>query len=101
MTAEDQRLPLGLYEHFTGNRYRVTGFGHLVSGNGTDEVVGEPVVVYHATFTSASYGENAIWVRSVDNFVEEVPVDGGTVPRFRLVEPEGTSPTTAGSSATS
>ncbi|NUS13542.1 MAG: DUF1653 domain-containing protein [Streptomyces sp.] len=75
----------GVYEHFSGHHYQVDGIGHLVHGDGTDEVVGAQVVVYHALFTSPNYGEQATWVREVANFTEDVVVDGRTVPRFRLV----------------
>ncbi|MER5264306.1 DUF1653 domain-containing protein [Actinosynnema sp. NPDC002837] len=84
-----ERVRLGLHEHFSGHRYNVLGFGHYVVGDGVEENVGDEVVVYHATFTSAAYGEQHTWVRPVDNFVEEVEVDGTRVPRFRFVGEEG------------
>jgi hypothetical protein len=30
-------MRLGVYEHFSGNRYEVTGFGHHVTGDGAEE----------------------------------------------------------------
>ncbi|GHH67358.1 hypothetical protein GCM10017673_14230 [Streptosporangium violaceochromogenes] len=81
----DPLIQLGVYEHFTGNRYRVTGFGHHVTGANSDERVGDEVVVYHALFRSPKYGERHTWVRPVANFVEEVEIDGRRVPRFRYV----------------
>lgn len=75
----------GVYEHFTGNLYQVDGFGHLVLGDGDQENVGEHVVVYHALFTSPRYGEQAVWIRPVENFTEEITIDGRTVQRFRYV----------------
>ncbi|GGO99662.1 DUF1653 domain-containing protein [Wenjunlia tyrosinilytica] len=86
-TSGAEQLPfrLGVYEHFTGNQYQVDGFGRLVFGDGEQENVGEQVVVYHALFTSPRYGEQAVWIRPVDNFTEEIVIDGRTVQRFRYV----------------
>jgi hypothetical protein len=78
-------IPLGVYEHFSGNRYRVIGIGHSVLGVGDSETVGDAVVVYQALFDSARYGHNHIWVRQVDNFTEEVQAGGRVVPRFRFL----------------
>ena len=92
--ASGQRtVRTGVHAHFTGHLYEVTGTGHLVLGQGADEQVGSEVVVYHALFRSAAYGDRHTWVRPVDNFLEEVEVDGRRVPRFRFVGDEQGSPT--------
>lgn len=89
----DSRVVLGVHEHFSGHHYNVTALGHYVVGDGTEETVGAEVVVYHAMFTSPTYGDRHVWVRPIDNFTEEVEVDGRRVPRFRYVgtEPETTA----------
>ncbi|WP_411080418.1 DUF1653 domain-containing protein [Streptomyces sp. cmx-18-6] len=81
----DSTIKLGVYEHFSGHLYEVTGFGHHVLGDGMDEQVGQDAVVYHALFHSPAYGDRHTWVRPVDNFVEDVDVEGRRVPRFRYV----------------
>lgn len=83
--SEKPMVRMGMHAHFTGHLYEVTGTGHLVLGQGTDEQVGSEVVVYHALFHSPAYGDRHTWVRPVDNFLEEVEVDGRRVPRFRFV----------------
>ncbi|NUW37167.1 DUF1653 domain-containing protein [Nonomuraea sp. SMC257] len=81
----DHGIKPGVYEHFSGNRYQVIGFGHGVEGTGADEQVGEEVVVYQALFDSPAYGDRHIWVRGVKNFTEHIEVAGQRVERFRYV----------------
>ncbi|WP_159850488.1 DUF1653 domain-containing protein [Nocardia sp. CY41] len=88
------QIKLGLYEHFTGHRYNVTGFGHAVTGDGAEELPGAEVVIYHAMFTSPVFGDQHVWVRTVSNFTEEVDIDGRRVPRFRYLGTD-TGPTLA------
>lgn len=69
-------IPLGIYEHYKGNRYEVIG----VALHSETE---EPLVVYHAL-----YGERGLWVRPLAMFAEEVVVLGVKVPRFKFIEGE-------------
>lgn len=66
-------IPLGEYEHYTGNQYSVLSVARH------SETL-EPMVVYQAL-----YGKHYIWVRPATMFLETVEVDGRTVPRFRLL----------------
>ena len=63
----------GLYRHYKGNDYRVTGLAHHTE---TEEVV----VVYQAL-----YGARGWWVRPAAMFNETVEVGGKRVPRFARV----------------
>ena len=63
----------GLYRHYKGNNYRVTGLARH------SETL-EPLVVYQAL-----YGERGLWVRPAAMFSETVEVDGKSVPRFARV----------------
>jgi hypothetical protein len=81
----DARIKLGVYEHFSGHRYQVTGFGHHVTGDGAEEHPGAEVVIYRAMFTSPQYGDRHVWVRPADNFFQEVEIGGRRVPRFRYL----------------
>ena len=63
----------GLYRHYKGNAYRVTGLARH------SETL-EPVVVYQAL-----YGEHGLWVRPAAMFVETVEVGGKRMPRFTRV----------------
>lgn len=67
-------IEAGLYEHYKGERYEVVGVG-------LDSETTKPVVVY----TPAGASEVPFWVRSYENFLEFVDVDGKKVRRFTKV----------------
>ena len=60
----------GKYRHYKGNLYEVVGVARH------SETL-EKMVVYRAL-----YGEGGLWVRPMGMFLENVTVDGKTVPRF-------------------
>lgn len=60
----------GKYRHYKGNLYEVIGVARH------SETL-EEMVVYRAL-----YGEGGLWVRPMGMFLENVTVDGKTVPRF-------------------
>mgnify|MGYP000852714745 CR=1 FL=1 len=71
----------GLYRHFKGGLYEVIGLA-------THSETREQLVVYRAC-----YGEKGLWVRPETMFLEEVPHEGRTVPRFTRIDGEdGTKP---------
>jgi hypothetical protein len=63
-------LPIGKYRHYKGNEYEVIGVA-------THSETREAMVVYRPL-----YGEMGLWVRPLAMFLEDVTVDGKTVPRF-------------------
>jgi len=63
----------GLYRHYKGNDYRVLGLARHSETRA-------PLVVYQAL-----YGERGLWVRPAAMFVEDVEVNGKSVPRFTRV----------------
>lgn len=67
----------GIYEHFKGGRYKVTGTRLLV-GKINEIEIEEPVVEYqnHA-------GEK--FARLMSDFTEKVHRDGKVIPRFRYL----------------
>jgi hypothetical protein len=67
-------LPLGVYEHYKGNRYEVLSVGRHSETH-------EEMVVYRALYGSFDY-----WIRPLDLFLETVIWNGRRVQRFRLVE---------------
>ena len=69
-------LKAGIYRHFKGNEYRVTG---VAKHSETQE----EFVVYQAL-----YGDHSLWVRSLKMFTEEVEKDGYKGPRFVWVREE-------------
>jgi len=71
-------VKLGKYKHYKGNSYEVIAVGHH------SETL-EDVVVYRALYDRQDFGKNAVWVRPLKLFVENVVVDGKEVPRFTFV----------------
>ena len=63
----------GIYEHYKGGRYRVID----VARHSETE---EWMVLYQPL-----YGEQKLWVRPFEMFVEEVNIDGNNVPRFCFI----------------
>lgn len=72
-------LKIGRYRHFKGKEYEVLGVARH------SETL-EELVVYRALYESEEFGENALWVRPVSMFVEEIERDGKIVKRFEFLE---------------
>lgn len=66
-------LKLGKYQHYKGNIYEVIGVA-------TQSETMEAMVVYRSTA-----GEEKLWVRPLNVFLEEVEVDGEVKPRFVFI----------------
>lgn len=64
----------GIYRHYKGNLYEV-------SGTARHSETEETMVVYRAL-----YGEYGLWVRPAAMFAETVDIDGRILPRFELVQ---------------
>ncbi|PKF63022.1 DUF1653 domain-containing protein [Psychromonas sp. psych-6C06] len=67
-------IKLGKYQHYKGSFYQVEGMA-------THSETEEKLVVYRPL-----YGEQALWVRPLDMFIETIDVDGVLKPRFVWVE---------------
>ncbi len=67
------QLEIGLYKHYKGNMYEV----YMTAQHSETE---EWMVVYKAL-----YGEQGMWVRPYEMFVEKVEIEGVMVPRFAKV----------------
>lgn len=70
----------GIYMHYKGNLYEVIGLAHH------SETLAE-LVVYRALYNSPEFGENALWVRPAEMFLEEIEIEGEKIPRFKFIEP--------------
>ena len=66
-------IPLGKYKHYKGNDYQVIGVA-------THSETLEKLVVYQKL-----YDDNSLWVRPLSMFIENVEVNGETLPRFMWV----------------
>jgi len=71
-------LKPGKYQHYKGNFYEVIG---VARHSETDD----EVVVYRALYDSKEFGKNALWIRPLKMFVEDVIVNGKKVPRFKFI----------------
>lgn len=72
--AHKQVAVNALYRHYKGNVYKVVGLAILESTN-------EICVIY-----TAQYGTQLTFVRPVSVWLEQVEVDGKTLPRFAKVD---------------
>ena len=63
----------GKYRHFKGNEYKVFGVAK-------HSETGEDMVVYKAL-----YGNNELWVRPVEMFLETIERDGKKFQRFEYI----------------
>ena len=63
----------GRYRHYKGNEYVVLGVAR-------HSETGEELVVYRPC-----YGEQGLWVRPKEMFLETVEVHGQQVPRFQFL----------------
>jgi hypothetical protein len=73
MTIESNtrnRLKPGIYRHYKGKEY-------LVLDVATHSETEELMVIYQP-----QYGESGLWVRPLKMFLEQVEVEGKSVPRF-------------------
>ena len=65
----------GIYRHYKGNMYKAL---YVALHTETEE----PLAIYQAL-----YGDEKIWARPLEMFLDEVILsDGSVVPRFELIE---------------
>lgn len=69
-------IKFGKYQHYKGNYYQVEG---LAKHSETEE----EMVVYRPL-----YGKGELWVRPLSMFIEEVNVNGTSIPRFSYISEE-------------
>ena len=74
-------IPLGVYEHYKGKRYRVIGTAKH------SETL-EDMVVYQPLYQNETA---KLWVRPLRMFTEMVEIHGYKKPRFTLVTQKSTS----------
>ena len=72
-----EEVKLGLYEHYKGKPYEVIGVARH------SETL-EELVVYKALYET-EFGEESLWVRPKDMFLETITIDNKVVPRFAYV----------------
>jgi len=71
---------LGKYRHYkSGDLYEVIGTAFH-----TETL--EELIVYRALYHSEKFGNNRIWVRPKEMFLEDVEYNEQTLPRFQFIE---------------
>lgn len=75
-------MKLGIYEHYKKKRYEVIGVARH------SETL-EELVVYRALYDSEEFGNQALWIRPKNMFLEEIEIDGIRRPRFKYIGEEG------------
>lgn len=73
-------LKKGVYKHYKGNLHRVLGVGRH------SETLEE--LVFYQGLYDGEFGKNALWVRPLKMFLEEVEIDGKKMPRFTFIGEE-------------
>ncbi|MBL7045679.1 MAG: DUF1653 domain-containing protein [Parcubacteria group bacterium] len=71
-------IKLGKYKHYKGKTCEVIG-----TANHSEPL--EQLVVYIDLSDSKEFGKNAMWVRPLEIFKEEIEVNGEMVPRFKYI----------------
>ena len=78
-----KKIRRGKYRHFKGKFYKVIGVA-------LQTVTNEKMVLYRALYgcpdLREEYGEQPIFTRPVDNFLEKKMIDGKEVERFKFCE---------------
>lgn len=72
---QDKEPSPGIYRHYKNRDYRVIGCAMHTETE-------EELVVYEALY------DNRLWVRPRQMFLENLDIDGKSVPRFRLISEE-------------
>ena len=73
-------VKLGKYRHYKRpeNIYQVIGVA-------LHSETLEELVVYKALYDHEKFGRDSLWVRPKSMFLEDVELDGRTVPRFQFI----------------
>ncbi len=69
---------LGKYKHYKGGTYEVLGIGRI-------EATLEECVIYKALYKTEDFPQGSLWVRPLDEFSEEVEVEGKLISRFTKI----------------
>jgi len=73
------KIKTGKYKHYKGGEYEVIGEARH------SETL-EPMVVYQGLYKSEEFGDNPIWIRPLEMFVDTVTVDGKEIQRFEKLD---------------
>ncbi len=69
----------GIYKHYSGKRYKIMAIGH-----GSEDL--RQYVVYQGLYNDPKFGDQPIWIRPLEMFVEVIDYNGKKTQRFELIE---------------
>jgi hypothetical protein len=69
-----------IYKHYNGKPYEILAVGRLTESETLQECV-----VYKGLYDDPEFGPNPIWIRPLAMFMEEVMINGQSVPRFMQI----------------
>jgi len=73
-----EEIKKGIYKHYKGNFYKVLG-------TAIHSETLEKMVIYMALY-EGKFGKNAVFIRPIKMFFEDVEIDGKKIPRFEWVK---------------
>jgi hypothetical protein len=76
-----KKVKLGKYQHYKGNFYQVLGTARH------SEDLDQEFVVYKPLYKSTLFKKDMFCIRPKDMFLEDVIINGKTVPRFKYIGP--------------
>lgn len=71
----ETEISAGKYRHYKGKEYEVIGLA-------LHSETLEKMVVYKPLYHTPDIPEGTLWVRPLDMFLEDVDIDGKSIPRF-------------------
>jgi hypothetical protein len=72
-------MKIGKYRHYKGNYYEVIGVAR-------DSETMRELVVYRALYDSSRFGSGSLWIRPLENFNQNVFINGKVQCRFEYVK---------------
>ncbi|MCD6039134.1 MAG: uncharacterized protein K0S27_534 [Gammaproteobacteria bacterium] len=75
-----EEISCGKYQHYkSGKLYEVIGLARHSETH-------EEMIIYKALYQCNQFGNNSIWVRSKEMFIEEIIYNGYPVQRFKRID---------------
>jgi hypothetical protein len=73
-------IQYGRYQHYKTDKI------YEVIGSGRHSETYEEMIIYRALYHCDKFGDNQVWVRPREMFLEKVTYNGNVIPRFRYIE---------------
>ena len=67
-----------IYKHYKNKYYKI-----IICGTHTETL--ERYVIYQSLYNDEKYGNNAIWIRPLSMFLENIIINNQSIKRFELI----------------